>query len=112
MGPNEATFIEGGGAFLGLRKGIQFDIKEHTVGCGDGVYLFTDGYLEARKNNVLFGEDRLLAVIADAHRHGHSVGEALKVALSDYLGGAPMEDDGALVGVRLGVDGPASTRIS
>lgn len=108
----EATFIEGGGAFLGLRSGMKFTTQELTVEPGDGVYLYTDGFIEARKQNQLFGDERFREAIVAAHNDGTLPGEAVLAAVTAFLDGTPFDDDGTFIGVRYGVDDllPASTR--
>src|SRR5690606_27387114 len=71
---DDCRFIEGGGAFLGLRTGMRFAIHETSLAPGDGLYLFTDGFSEARKQNVQFGDERLQRVIQEAHASGVGVG--------------------------------------
>ncbi|MBX3259303.1 MAG: serine/threonine-protein phosphatase [Labilithrix sp.] len=96
----EATFLEGGGAFLGLRAGMKYTVSETSLADGDAVYLFTDGFVEARKQNEQFGEERLEAVILDAHRSGGLAGERIVAAVTEFLDGGALEDDGTVVGVR------------
>ncbi|MBX3223879.1 MAG: serine/threonine-protein phosphatase [Labilithrix sp.] len=96
----EATFIEGGGAFLGLRTGMKYTTNETALEDGDAVYLFTDGFVEARKQNEQFGEERLRGVILDAHRAGEPAGERIVAAVTEFLEGGALEDDGTVVGVR------------
>ena len=100
----EATFIEGGGAFLGLRSGMKFTTQELTVEPGDGIYLYTDGFIEARKQNMLFGDERFREAIVSAHQAGTLAGEAVLTAVTAFLDGTPFDDDGTFVGVRYGVD--------
>jgi sigma-B regulation protein RsbU (phosphoserine phosphatase) len=103
----EATFIEGGGAFLGLRSGMKFTTHEVTIGPGDGVYLYTDGFVEARKQNTLFGDERFKDALVHAHNGGRLAGEGVLTAVTAFLDGTPLDDDGTFVGVRYGVGGPA-----
>lgn len=107
----EGTFVEAGGAFLGLRTGMKFGMQETSLAPGDGIYLYTDGFSEARKQQVQFGDERLRAAITDAHRMGKPAGEAVEQAVAAFLEDTPMDDDGAFVGVRFGVDDvPPSAR--
>jgi sigma-B regulation protein RsbU (phosphoserine phosphatase) len=104
----KASLIEGGGAFLGLRTGMKFTTHERMLGPGDAVYLLTDGFVEARKQNEQFGDDRLRATILKAHEEGTLAGAALVEAVTAFLDGTPLDDDGTFVGVRFGVeDSPA-----
>ncbi len=104
----EARYIEGAGAFLGLRSGMRFKTQEAFIQPGDGVYLYTDGFVEARKQNELFGDDRFREAILDAHRGGERLaGESVLAAVTAFLDGVPLDDDGTFVGVRYGVDQPS-----
>ena len=105
----EATFIEGGGAFLGLRSGMKFKTHEMIVEPGDGIYLYTDGFIEARKQNHLFGDDRFKEAIVDAHNEGRLAGEGVLTAVTAFLDGTPLDDDGTFIGVRYGADAPSSS---
>jgi sigma-B regulation protein RsbU (phosphoserine phosphatase) len=98
----EARFIEGGGAFLGLRTGMKFTTQEAVIEEGDGVYLHTDGFVEARKQNQLFGDERFRQAIIGAHRTGSLAGESVLAAVREFLEGTPLDDDGTFVGVRFG----------
>ena len=72
------------------------------------MYLYTDGFVEARKQNELFGDDRFREAILDAHRGGQRLaGESVLAAVTAFLDGAPLDDDGTFVGVRYGVVQPS-----
>lgn len=98
---DEIRLLEGGGAFLGLRPGMKFQLHEHAIERGDAVYLSTDGFVEARKGQEQFGEDRFKAAVLEAHRRGEPAGAAVVSAVTAFLDGAPLEDDGTIVGLRL-----------
>ena len=109
----DPQLIEGGGAFLGLRPGMKFTLREDAIAPGDAVYLYTDGFTEARKGQEQFGEERFIAAIADAHARGVPAGAAVVAAVNAFLDGGALEDDGAFVGLRYGVEDslpPPSTR--
>jgi serine phosphatase RsbU (regulator of sigma subunit) len=107
----DCAFVEADGAFLGLRTGMKFGMQETSLAAGDGIYLYTDGFSEARKQHVQFGDDRLQAAISQAHRSGTPAGEAVERAVATFLEDNAMDDDGTFVGVRFGVDDvPPSTR--
>ncbi|HVJ94072.1 MAG TPA: PP2C family protein-serine/threonine phosphatase [Labilithrix sp.] len=103
----QASFVEGSGAFLGIRSGMKFSVQETVISPEDGVYLYTDGFVEARKNNQLFGDDRLCDAIVEAHQKGERAGDAVVAAVTAFLDGTPLDDDGTFIGVRYGVDDPA-----
>ncbi len=96
----EAVLVEGTGAFLGVRAGMTFHNTELTIAPGDGVYLYTDGFVEARRQSDLFGDDRLLQTVLEAHSHERPAGAALIEAVKAFLGEVPLDDDGTFVGMR------------
>ena len=99
----EARYIEGAGAFLGIRSGMKFKTQEAFIQPGDGVYLYTDGFVEARKQNELFGDDRFREAILEAHQGAQRLaGESVLAAVTAFLDGVPLDDDGTFVGVRYG----------
>ena len=100
---------------LGLEESVACDTAERRLRQGDGVLLFTDGLLEARRPSAddsvvppaaelappeLFGKDRVAAVLAE-HR-GEAPGEvvrALRAAAERFTGGG-LADDLCMVAVR------------
>lgn len=110
-----ARMLEGGGAFLGLRPGMKFKLQEDAIRPGDGVYLYTDGFTEARRaGGEQFGEERFMATILEAQGRNVAPGAAVVEAVTKFLDGVAMEDDGALVGLRFGVEDerpPVSSRV-
>jgi sigma-B regulation protein RsbU (phosphoserine phosphatase) len=96
----EATFLESSGAFLGLRAGMRYETEETQIAAGDAVYLYSDGFSEARRNHELFGDDRLRAAVLAAHREGTEAGKAVLDAVTTFLAGEPMDDDGTFLGMR------------
>jgi sigma-B regulation protein RsbU (phosphoserine phosphatase) len=97
----QASFIDGVGPLLGVKPGLAFTNREIVLGRGDGVYLYSDGFIEPRRGSELFGTERFLQVVADAHVAGRPVGNALVTAVRSFLAEAPLGDDGTFVGVRL-----------
>ncbi|MBX3229272.1 MAG: serine/threonine-protein phosphatase [Labilithrix sp.] len=98
------VLLEAGGAFLGLRPGMKFGLHEDRIAPGDGVYLYTDGFVEARKGQEQFGDERFQAAIVDAHVRGEKAGAAVLAAVTEFLAGGALEDDGTFVGLRFGVE--------
>jgi serine phosphatase RsbU (regulator of sigma subunit) len=99
---------------LGLDEKVACDSAERRLAQGDGVLLFTDGLLEARRPNgasgeiaddlsppELFGKDRIAAVLSE-HR-GKTPNElvrALRAAAERFTGGG-LTDDLCMVAVRV-----------
>jgi PAS domain S-box-containing protein len=89
------------GPLLGMP--IRLDFVEQSVELepGDTVVLYTDGVTEAhRRNQQLFGEDRLIDVIRRAEGDVNAVADDIVAAVSEY-GPAEPRDDVAVLVVRI-----------
>lgn len=106
----KGAYLDSGGAFLGVRSGMKYSVERLTLEPGDGLYLFTDGFTEARKQNVQFGDETLLQTIVDSHQKQLSPGEAVERAVNAFLDGTPMDDDGTFVGLRFRGDAAPLSR--
>ena len=96
-----AAMIGGGGPLMGLRPRMRFELVELHLDTDDGLYLFTDGFVEARATSgEQFGDDRARDAIEAAHRAHADVGAALKSASEAFVGGAKASDDATVVSVR------------
>jgi serine phosphatase RsbU (regulator of sigma subunit) len=88
------------GLVLGIEAGQEYDEVRTVLGVGDAVVLYTDGVIEARRGNELYGVDRLDRVLSD-HRE-LAPGELAQVVLDDCRSFARGElaDDCAVVVVK------------
>jgi phosphoserine phosphatase RsbU/P len=108
---NDALMLEGGGAFLGLRARMRFEQHTLSIAPGDGVYLFTDGFSEARREGgEQFGEERLRDVVLAAHAGGQLAGAALEAAVHAFATSSGVGDDATFIGVRFGGEVISATR--
>ncbi|WP_432738582.1 SpoIIE family protein phosphatase [Maridesulfovibrio sp. FT414] len=85
---------------MGLPVGImdegEFGTAEFTLDHGQSLLVVTDGVDEARAGNGdFFGEERLLQTLRTAG--GPPVGEALIMAVADWRGDTPPNDDTTVV---------------
>jgi serine phosphatase RsbU (regulator of sigma subunit)/DNA-binding response OmpR family regulator len=60
-----ATQVGRPGAILGLEPRMDYRTRELVLGPGDALCLYTDGLTESRRAGVLFGEERLMALLGD-----------------------------------------------
>ena len=68
---------------------------------GDALVLFTDGVTEARRDGILFGDDRLRELLSGlAGRPAAEIAAAIEGAAIAFQGG-PLADDLAAVVVRV-----------
>jgi sigma-B regulation protein RsbU (phosphoserine phosphatase) len=90
-------FLELGNPPVGLIEHQQFDVRNGSIGEGEKIILFTDGIIEARRNNVLFdieGVEKVLQLHGDK-QPAHLVDEIFNEA-SDWSSG-PIDDDATIL---------------
>ena len=92
--------LEVRGLVLGIDPGQQYAEVRTTLEVGDAVVLYTDGVIEARRDNELYGAERLDRVLSD--RRALSPADLAQVVLDDCRSFARGElaDDCAVVVVR------------
>ena len=94
------TGLDASGLVLGIEPAQKYHEVRTTLQVGDAVVLYTDGVTEARRDNELYGVERLDRVLSD---HGQlSPGELARVVLDDCRSFARGElaDDCAVVVVK------------
>jgi serine phosphatase RsbU (regulator of sigma subunit) len=57
------------GVPLGVEYGAQYEEHEDRFVAGDVLFAATDGLIEARRDGVLFGDQRLIEVLTQYGRH-------------------------------------------
>ncbi|MEI6535814.1 MAG: PP2C family protein-serine/threonine phosphatase, partial [Verrucomicrobiaceae bacterium] len=98
--------ISSSGLAIGIDKGEVFERATKDVSVvmqsGDVLLLYTDGVNEATDHkDLLFGEDRIKAVLAEAASQGAKpVVDAICRAVEKFMGGEPQTDDITLVAMR------------
>ena len=55
--------IGAGGTLLGVLDAIDVEVDEVSLSAGDSIVFYTDGVIEARDGDDIFGEDRLVEVL-------------------------------------------------
>jgi PAS domain S-box-containing protein len=89
------------GMIVGSLPDVEFDEAEVGLGPGDSVVFYTDGVVEARHGTDIFGEERLVELLATCARHdARGVANAVRQAVGDFQPGAP-RDDLAIVVLRV-----------
>jgi predicted ester cyclase len=86
---------------LGLMPGMGYEVKEITLGAGDGALLYSDGLVEAHDpKGKMFGFPKLRALVAE-HAEERSLEEVLLEELYSFVGeGWEQEDDITLLTLR------------
>jgi serine phosphatase RsbU (regulator of sigma subunit) len=88
------------GVALGIDAGQHYDEISVTLAAGDAVVLYTDGVIEARRDNELYGVQRLDAVLgANAGASAEALAAAVLADCRAYAGGE-LVDDCAIVVVK------------
>ncbi len=86
---------------VGIFRGATYATNRAVLPDDSCVVLFTDGLTEARRDGVLFGEDRLLeAVRANLPLDAQSLADTLLESVKEYAGGI-LADDCAVVTIKL-----------
>jgi serine phosphatase RsbU (regulator of sigma subunit) len=84
---------------LGAFEDAQFKDEEDVLGPGDVLLLYTDGVIEARRGEDLFGEKRLLALLSELDGIAvPSIPGRIFASVLGYTSGR-LSDDIALVAV-------------
>ena len=106
---HESPFVVGGGVVrarlaptgpaLGMLAELEFSAREETIAKGELLLAFTDGVTEAKGPGGFFGEDRLLALLAEPHASAESLLADLDARLETHVGGAERSDDVTVLAV-------------
>jgi serine phosphatase RsbU (regulator of sigma subunit) len=71
LGPDGDRVLAATGVPLGVEDEPIYDEREDPFGPGDLLFAATDGLIEARRDGVLFGDDRLREILVE---HGPRLG--------------------------------------
>jgi len=92
--------LDARGLVLGIERGQLYEDVRGRLDVGDGVVLYTDGVLEARRNGELYGFERLdAALVGEAERPPEHVARAVLDDCRAFAQGE-LADDCAIVVVR------------
>jgi PAS domain S-box-containing protein len=88
------------GALLGVFDDIDVEVDKVSLSVGDSIVFYTDGVLEARHDDDLFGEGRLVEVLEGcAGLDPETLTEKVEQAVLAFAGGA--RDDIAMLTLRV-----------
>jgi PAS domain S-box-containing protein len=86
------------GALLGVVADREYDERECVLGLGDLVAFWTDGVTERRHGGGMFGEQRLLSLLAGAaDRTAADVAREIDEAVMGFAPGLPHDDVAILI---------------
>jgi len=91
--------IEASGPLLGQLPEIDCPVQQLTLHAGDSLVMVTDGVLECRAaDREMFGEQRLVDVVAASPGSADPLVAAVDQAVNDFAGGS-LSDDRAVIAV-------------
>jgi GAF domain-containing protein len=79
LGSDGERMLDATGVPLGVDEAIHYEAREDRFELGDVLFAATDGLVEARRDGVLFGDERLRELLAEHGRRLHP--EDLVVAI-------------------------------
>ena len=85
--------LEPTGPALGMLSGLDFGRREVTLASGELLFAFTDGVTEAKGESGFYGEERLLAFIAEAPAAPQPFLAELDARLAAHVGAFERSDD-------------------
>jgi PAS domain S-box-containing protein len=89
------------GTLLGLLPVVRVTDQSAELAPGDALVMFTDGVTEARRDGILFGDERLRELVSGlAGRPAEEIAAAIEGAAIAFQGG-PLTDDLAVVVLRV-----------
>ncbi len=90
-----------GGSLLGVLPDVPVGTRDGRARTrGDALVLYTDGAIEARRDGVMFGDDRLADAVRTAPAAAQALADAVEEAVVAHVGGT-MTDDLAVLVVRV-----------
>jgi serine phosphatase RsbU (regulator of sigma subunit) len=90
--------VVAGGLMIGVQAALDLQPVTLTLCPGDSLSLYTDGMVDARRDDEHFGEERLAAVIREApDRDAESAAEHIAEAVLAFETGSPRDDRALLL---------------
>jgi serine phosphatase RsbU (regulator of sigma subunit) len=100
-GPREFPMPGEGNVPVGIFRGATYPTNRAVLPDDSAVILYTDGITDARRDGVLFGEERLHeAVRANLPLDAQALADTLLETVKEYAGGV-LADDCAVVAIKL-----------
>lgn len=90
--------VRAGGMIVGSLPDADFHEEDVVLGPGDAIVMYTDGVIEARRGDEIYGEERLLELLASCtDQDARAIANAVRQAVGDFLPGLPRDDMAILV---------------
>jgi serine phosphatase RsbU (regulator of sigma subunit) len=88
------------GPAVGMMPDMAFEVGRTRLEAGEGLLAFTDGVTDARGASGLYGERRLLALVAEPFPSAAALLDAIEAAVLAHAAGADQADDITLLAIR------------
>jgi serine phosphatase RsbU (regulator of sigma subunit) len=86
------------GTIVGSLPDADFTEEQVVLAPGDAIVLYTDGVIEARRDQDIFGETRLLELLSGcAGQDARAIANTVRQAVGDFIPGLPRDDMAILV---------------
>jgi PAS domain S-box-containing protein len=90
--------VRAGGTIVGSLPDAEFTEEDAVLRGGDAIVLYTDGVIEARREQEIFGEARLLQLLAGCTgQDARAIANTVRQAVGDFIPGLPRDDMAILV---------------
>jgi serine phosphatase RsbU (regulator of sigma subunit) len=90
--------ITASGTIVGSLPDAEFTEEDVVLLGGDAIVLYTDGVIEARRDDDIFGEGRLLDLLNGcAGQDARAIANTVRQAVGDFIPGLPRDDMAILV---------------
>jgi phosphoserine phosphatase RsbU/P len=89
--------VAAGGRLLGVRPDVRATETAVRLEPGDGLTLYTDGVTEARRAGQLFGESRLVTIVAGLDDDAATTASRIEHAAEAFAADAVVDDIAVLV---------------
>lgn len=97
-GLRRPEFLQGKGFMLGLDEELPFAEQESELPAGDRLVLYTDGLVEAeREDRAMLGEEGLLRICTELPANADQAAEHIVAKVKAFNGSADFRDDVTLV---------------
>jgi PAS domain S-box-containing protein len=90
--------VRAAGTIVGSLADADFTEEDAVLRGGDAIVLYTDGVIEARRDQDIFGEHRLLELLSGcAGQDARAIANTVRQAVGDFIPGLPRDDMAILV---------------
>jgi serine phosphatase RsbU (regulator of sigma subunit) len=90
--------VHAAGTIVGSLPDADFTEEHVVLAPGDAIVLYTDGVIEARRDEDIFGEGRLLDLLSGCTgQDARAIANTVRQAVGDFIPGLPRDDMAILV---------------